>query len=190
MIDEFNSLRTGFARFSADKAMRYRFARALSPYIRELTFDGERVDWIGAGARVKRCVWVMCNPSTADALQLDPTIKRCVAFATAWGANVLEVVNIFALRSTDPRELYKRAFAFRGDDQIANTEIVRACTDAWLVVAGWGKHGALDRRGEVVRSMLHAGGVTLHHLGLNGDGSPKHPLYLKGGTAPQEWTSP
>lgn len=187
MIDDFNHDRTGFARFSDDRAMRYRLARALSPSIRELTFDGSTVGWVGP-PHMKRCVWVMCNPSTADAFQLDPTIKRCVAFARAWHADILEVVNIFALRSTDPRELYKRAFTFRGDDLVANNEIVNACAGAQRIVAGWGKYGALDHRGDIVRSMLRHRDARLYHLGLNGDGSPKHPLYLKGGTEPQEWT--
>lgn len=131
----------------------------------------------------------MLNPSTADAFELDPTIKRCVAFAAAWSASVLEVVNIFALRSTDPNELYKRGLGRRGDDAENDRAILDACNGAICVVAGWGKHGALDHRGRVVRDTLGGNGIRLHHLGLNKDGSPRHPLYLKGGTEPQEWTN-
>lgn len=178
MIEQWSQDKTGWAKFSDDMTMRYRLARSFTPFSPE-------VERLNGSPRV---VFVMLNPSTADAFQLDPTIKRCVAFATSWQADVIEVVNIFALRSTDPRALYSRACGFRGDDATANEEIVRACTGAHRVVAGWGKHGALDHRGLAVLSRLRSVGIKLHHLGLNKDGSPKHPLYLKGGTEPQEWT--
>jgi hypothetical protein len=56
------------------------------------------------------------------------------------------------------------------------------------VIAAWGKHGVLGQRAALVMSLLVGEGITRYHLGLNNDGSPKHPLYLKGGTEPQEWT--
>lgn len=183
MIDDFNADRTGWARFSDDRVMRYRLARNLTPDPAPLLVAN------GSVYGIARVVFLLLNPSTADAFQLDPTVKRCVAFATAWGADVVEVVNIFALRSTDPEELYKRAWGLRGDDQDNDRAILAACAGAYRVIAGWGKHGALDHRGCAVRTLLsHHHGIKLHHLGLNQDGSPKHPLYLKGGTLPQEWT--
>ena len=185
MIDEFNADRSGWARFSDDRVMRYRLGRAL---INVVDPDNVEYAWKTGGKLWRRCVFLLLNPSTADAFKLDPTVKRCVAFARAWGADVLEVVNIFALRSTDPKELYKRAWGERGDDVDNDKAIVEACTGAYRVVAGWGKHGALGNRGAVVRRMLADCGVKLHHLGLNGDRTPKHSLYIKGGTEPQEWT--
>jgi len=49
--------------------------------------------------------WVMLNPSRADALVDDPTIRRCVGFARRWGFAGIVVRNLYALRATDPREL-------------------------------------------------------------------------------------
>lgn len=186
MIEQFSADRLGYAKFSDDMTMRYRLARALplAPGVQFPITIGDR----GALVGVRRCVWLMLNPSTADAFKLDPTVKRCVAFARSWQADIIEVVNIFALRSTDPDALYKLTWGLRGDDQDNDREILTACTGATRVVAGWGKHGALGNRGNVVRSMLASHGIKLCHLGVNKDVSPRHPLYIKGGTEPQEWT--
>ena len=192
MIDEFSTDRAGLARFSDDRVMRYRLARVLTrraPYADMLArlLPGEALN--SDFTSTNRVVFLLLNPSTADAFKLDPTVKRCVAFARSWQADVIEVVNIFALRSTDPEALYKLTGGLRGDDPDNDREILAACTGATRVVAGWGKHGALGSRSQVVRRVLADRGIRLHHLGMNKDGSPKHPLYVKGSTEPQEWTT-
>lgn len=181
MIDEYNEDKTGWARFSDDMTMRFRLARSL---------DGRPLVVNAPGIiESDRCVtFALLNPSVADAFRPDPTVKRCCGFALALGADVVQITNANALRSTDPSNLYKLTDGMRGDDAANNREIVLACTGAFRVIAGWGKHGALGNRGDVVRRMLAAEGIRLHHLGLNNDGSPKHPLYLKGGTIPVEWS--
>ena len=42
------------------------------------------------------------NPSTADETLDDPTIRRCIGFAKAWGAGGMYMLNLFGWRSTDP----------------------------------------------------------------------------------------
>lgn len=115
--------------------------------------------------------FVGLNPSTADAHIDDPTVRRCVGFARDWGFGTLILVNLFALRSTDPFRLYAAA------------EPIGPENDCWLrlagenvevVVAAWGVHGNLQGRGREVRRLL----PRLMCLGRTREGHPRHPLYL------------
>jgi hypothetical protein len=65
-------------------------------YRYRLTRTWDAVRWSAA--------FVMLNPSTADAVDDDPTIKRCVGFAKRWGCGGIVVANLFAFRSADPDE--------------------------------------------------------------------------------------
>src|SRR5882724_4976365 len=61
-------------------------------------------------------LFVGLNPSTADALQDDPTIRRCIRFAKAWGYGALYMGNLFAFRATDPRAMKAEADAVGPDN--------------------------------------------------------------------------
>jgi hypothetical protein len=126
----------------------------------------------------------MLNPSTADAFQLDPTNRRCVGFAQAWGYGELVTTNIFAFRSTNPAGLRTANDAIGPEN---NEAIVTAAKNADLVIAAWGAHGELQDRGNAVRQMLGKAGVPLHMLRLTKAGHPGHPLYLSGDTVPSLW---
>jgi hypothetical protein len=128
--------------------------------------------WGGGG----RVCFVMLNPSTADADVNDPTVARCVGHARRWGYGGLVVVNIFALRSTNPVELYHTSDI--GDDHINDSAIIRAASGSDLVVCAWGAHGGWRNRGKKVALLLTSHGVPMHHFGLTQRGHPKHPLYL------------
>ena len=67
-----------------------------------------------------RLLFVMLNPSTADAETDDPTLRRCIGYSRAWGYGGLAVVNLFGLRTTDPRELRRHAdpVGRRNDDYV------------------------------------------------------------------------
>lgn len=176
MIDEWSADRTGWARFSDDRRFRYRLARSLNPE-RPLVMSAAGVLHFGAPfAGTHRLVFLMLNPSTADAFVLDPTVRECCKRARALGAGILEVVNLFALRSTDPAELKKCGHGFRGDDTDNDQQILDACEGSVMVIAAWGNHGQLGNRDLSVQRALRAKGIQLHHLGVTGDGYPKHPL--------------
>lgn len=128
------------------------------------------------------CVFLMLNPSTADAFKNDPTVRRCVGFAQKWGFGTLIVTNIFAYRSTDPAGMLavKDPVGALNDDAI-----LWATSHAKMVVAAWGTHGSLLGRGNAVTRLLRNQGTKIHHLGLTKGGFPKHPLYVAGDTKPE-----
>ena len=115
---------------------------------------------------------IMLNPSTADAEVDDPTITRCMRRARGLGRN-LEVANLFALRSTDPRRLERVADPIGPENDAA---LCLAIHRADTIVAAWGARGGLHGRD------VHVGGLVgarkLWCLGTTRDGHPRHPLYV------------
>lgn len=133
----------------------------------------------GTGAPV---VWCMLNPSTADETRDDPTIRRCIGFAREWGAGGVVIVNLFALRSTDPRALYSHPEPVGpGND----ATILEAASEAQLIVAAWGVHGAHLGRGRAAANLLAPFKVSV--LGTTKDGHPRHPLYVRGDAVPMPY---
>lgn len=129
--------------------------------------------------------FVMLNPSTADATQDDPTIRRCIGYANAWDATRLIVVNLFAYRSTSPDALYgmSRDHAIGPEN---DRHIAEACNASRIVVCAWGNHGALFGRAADVLHVIRAQqGAKPKALKINGkSGQPAHPLYLKATLTP------
>lgn len=127
------------------------------------------------------------NPSTADENLDDPTIRRCIAFAKRWGYGGIIMINLFAYRATDPRDMKKQLYPHGSEN---NRWIKEAGKEANLMIACWGTHGVYRERGAQVKRMLQAyfgDMIRLCHLGLTKDGYPKHPLYLKGDLVPIDW---
>lgn len=127
------------------------------------------------------CAFVGFNPSTADALADDPTIRRCIGFARSWGFGSLVMLNLFAFRSTDPREIARQVDPIG----VANDEIIRrAAIRAERIIAAWGDLAEPYRpRARAMLGTLWAsarmGGV--YRLGAaTKSGHPRHPLYLPG----------
>lgn len=124
--------------------------------------------------------FVCLNPSTADEVANDPTVSKCVRYATRWGFDRFVMLNVFAFRSTDPRGLYETPDPIGPDN---DDWIRREAEAADLVVAAWGNHGDLLGRGEHVLAMLRELG-PVHALAVNRGGQPQHPLYLRGNLEP------
>lgn len=127
-------------------------------------------------------LFVMLNPSTADADQDDPTIRRCLGFARDWGHTDLVVGNLYALRATNPKALRADYRAAIGPDN--DRWLRRLLTVATTVVCAWGVHARPDR---VARFQALAAGRPLFCLGTTKGGQPRHPLYVGGDTALEAW---
>jgi len=131
--------------------------------------------------------WIMLNPSTADAFADDPTIRRCAGFARREGCGGINVVNLFALRATDPAALSRHASPVGpASDYLIETH----ARDASLVVAAWGAGGALHGRAREVGQRLAAAGVPLMCLGVTAAGHPRHPLYVRSDAPLIPWEVP
>jgi hypothetical protein len=141
-------------------------------------------------------VFVMLNPSTADASLDDPTIRRCIRFAKDFGSHGLIVVNLFAWRATEPDDL------FDVDDPVGvmnHSYIVHACELAaqheddgkggmhvpGKVICAWGAHpAATQEQKATVMGWIEEGYGAPFCLGRTKDGEPKHPLYLPAAARP------
>lgn len=129
-------------------------------------------------------LFVMLNPSTADAEHDDRTIGRCVGFARAWGYGGLLVGNLFAYRATRPRDL--RAVAEPvGPENDQWLEVL--AREAGAVVAAWGNDGRLRARDAHVLQLLDAARCLC--LKRTKAGAPWHPLYVQAGVAPSRLTA-
>lgn len=168
--------------FSDDKRYRYRLWRV----------------W---NHELPRCCCIMLNPSTADEIDNDPTIERRVRHVKRWMERgyrrfgSVEIVNVFAWRSTVPEALYKVADPIGKDNDASIRAAVETASDGGgLVICGWGGHAARipgadgwpTRHGEVCE-FLEIASTRLAALRLNADATPAHPLYLGYDLLPRWW---
>lgn len=142
-----------------------------------------------------RALFILLNPSTADEINNDPTIERQWRRVSRWKIRgnrfgCVEVVNVFAFRSTDPASLYTidDPFGPLNGDAIA-TAIVETQQSNGVVVCGWGTHATKLQRYKEVLYGLQSFGVELSAFKLNSDGSPQHPLYLGYDLVPRRWVN-
>ncbi len=121
-------------------------------------------------------MFIMLNPSKADADSDDPTIRRCIGFAKSWGYGSLLVGNLFGRRATKPRDLKAEGRAGKDIVGLGNDEALEYMADrSELVVAAWGNHGGFHCRSDEIRQRFEG---QLHCLKLNKTGEPGHPLTL------------
>lgn len=133
-------------------------------------------------------VWVMLNPSTADAEVDDPTIRRVIGFSRGWGFGGVLVVNLFALRSTNPDALLSPLRDPVGPEN--DRTLLRAFLTAHTVVGAWGAHPAAPPRARYVADHIAAlaGRRRINCLAVTKDGAPRHPLYMPASASLEVWS--
>ena len=141
-----------------------------------------------AGDGREGLVFVMLNPSTADADNDDPTVRRCMGFGRAWGYRELTVVNLFALRATKPDELLRHGSEAIGERNDEVLRWVRRHPAKPMVVAAWGNRGAHLNRDAAAMAIIGPAKA----LGTTKQGCPRHPLYAQRSTqlVPYEYRGP
>ncbi len=120
-----------------------------------------------------RALFIMLNPSTADATQDDATLRRCIGFAKSWVCGSVELVNLFAFRSANPAMLAQVADPVGPDN---TTHIQQAIARASIIVCAWGAHKQVGYREREVLQLLK--GKEVYCLGSTKEGLPRHPLYV------------
>ncbi len=143
--------------------------------------------WVGEG-RLGTVLFLMLNPSVASASVNDPTIIRCTGFARSWGYSMLEVVNLFSFRATDPWNL--RAAHNNGVDVVGplnDQHITEAAYRADLVVCAWGAQSMAAIRYQAACQLVTDAGKQLHCIDTTKDGQPRHPLMLEANLTPKAW---
>lgn len=156
--------------------MEYQLRKARFSRCREYRYTLER-SWNSGKGTV---LFIGLNPSTADHLRDDPTIRRCARFARDWGFQKLIVANLFAYRATYPEDLMQTLEPVGPKNDVW---IRRSYRSAQLTVACWGNHGAYLDRSKHIRQQL----PRLHYLKMNYSEQPAHPLYLRATATPQLW---
>lgn len=137
--------------------------------------------WLGPVFPERYVLFIGMNPSTADASVNDPTCAREWTFAQREGFDAMVKANVGDYRATDPKMLLAPGVVVSSPDNLPT--IRKAAAGAGLVVLCHGKlNRALAPAGRALIEALREDGVSLWCLGTNGDGSPKHPLYLRADT--------
>lgn len=132
-----------------------------------------------------RLVFIMLNPSTADATRLDPTVTRCWQRAQMMGLSGLEVINLFAWRSTDPEALYKVSDPVGPQNDYWIQHVIEV--SGGPVICAWGDHGLYrDRARKVLQLPVFAMAQTFA-LRLTSQKCPGHPLYIPYSVKPFPW---
>lgn len=135
-------------------------------------------DWSDFNEESKVLMIVGLNPSTADAINDDPTIRRCVGFAKSWGFNKIIMTNLFAYRSTDPGVLSVSSVEPVG--KLNDDYLKKISAQANMTLVAWGSNHMVGSRDLLVLKLLK----NPKCLGVTKAGHPKHPLYIKGDTRP------
>ena len=155
--------------FSSDRVYRYVLYRDLG--------EGEGT-----------CLWIMLNPSTADTLLDDPTITRVIGFTKAWGYRYVVVVNLFAFRATEPKDMKKSIFPvgeIASGIELNDLYIMKEAARADRIMLAYGGGGTYFNRHASVVRMLRAKRHDLYYLQLTQKGLPMHPLYRKDNLIPK-----
>jgi hypothetical protein len=141
--------------------------------------------WREWDTSLRRLGVYMLNPSDARHDVSDPTDTRIYSRAISLGFGRYDIGNLFPLSSSDPGALRRHADPL-GPIDVANQVLLDIAAGADMIICAWGKDSFARERARSVVELLRTAGAAdrLFHLGLNKDGTPKHPLYIPSAVQP------
>jgi hypothetical protein len=125
-------------------------------------------------------MFIGVNPSVANEVQVDRTVRRCLGYARDWGCNGLLMTNLFGLVSQDIDGMLHAAHPV-GDEN--DKWLLASAERAEIIVCAWGTNGTHWGRDQEVLKLLRQ--YNLNYLRLTDGGHPEHPLYLPATLKPQ-----
>jgi hypothetical protein len=123
-----------------------------------------------------KIMFIGLNPSTANETHNDPTIRRVINFAKEWDFGGIYMCNLFAVVSTDPKILNTELNPIGDNDMF----LQHYAKDSELILFAWGNFKEAKERAEVIIKLFPGA----YCLGKNINGTPKHPLYVRGNVKP------
>jgi hypothetical protein len=130
-----------------------------------------------------KALFIMLNPSTADAKVDDATIRKCIGFSQRLGFGGFYVINLSAFRARHPRDLFSflimRPDLFREEKKQLDLMMQRAVDEKMTAICAWGSKGRkLNTRVVKILKRLRHNGIPYKALRFALDGTPYHPLML------------
>lgn len=123
-------------------------------------------------------MFIGLNPSTANEASDDPTIRRVVSMAKAWGYGGVYMMNCFPFVSTYPEHLNVDYSALQYNDKRL-VEMGRGCSE---IIFAWGNFPIVVKEGrDTELKKLFPNAKCLIQ---NKNGSPRHPLYVPSNVTP------
>ena len=120
-------------------------------------------------------MFLMLNPSSADAHHDDPTIRRCANFTKNWGYGGFYIGNLYPLISTKPKLLLQSLSTSHLENKSNLNEMSKKCT---RIVCAWGNFQIVKKLG-IPDDFFFDVKDKLYYISMSKNKIPKHPLYLK-----------
>ena len=120
-------------------------------------------------------LFIGLNPSTADEVKDDATVRKCIGFAKRWLYGGLCIMNLFAFRTRHPKVMMGEKDPV-GEENLER--LVQAAQSAGIVIAAWGANGGFLGQDRIAFQFLSNAGLQVHCLRKTKHGHPELPLYV------------
>lgn len=134
-----------------------------------------------------KILFIGLNPSTADGMEDDHTVRRLISFARDWGFGGFYLVNAYSFKATDPKDLIVHLRTTPRTQLIeeykVNLKYIKLYhTICQQTVYCWGTNIPEGNLANTWMDRLLRATKGGYCFGLSKDGYPLHPLMLPSNT--------